>query len=113
MFRPNTTGLLMTQKGHNVYGEPDFAPPVEVRCGVVRLNRTAQKTTVRADSSGSRGASAEFVSDAKILFLPDVEIGIGDRFEIYGMKLRAVRIEPRIAVTGVHEHNEVDFEVWA
>lgn len=112
MFIPNTQGLLSSQAGTNLYGEPDFLEPRTVPCGVVKLNRIVQKTSVRADSSGSRGNSDEFVSQAKILFLPSSEVRTGDKFEIHGMMLRAIKVHPRISISGILEHYEVDFEAW-
>lgn len=112
MFLPNNSGLLAKRAGMNVYGEPSFAKATKTPCGVVRLNTTSQKTSVRADSSASRGAADELVSDAKILFPATALIDFGDRFEISGMVLRVIKVEPRYAVPGHLDHYEVDFEHW-
>jgi len=111
-FIPNTRGRLSRKVGNNVYNEAVFSEPKTVECGVVHLRGAAQKTSVRTDSSASRGNAEEVVAAAKILFQPHIEIGLGDRFEIAGLTLRVTSIQPRIAVTGQHDHNEVEFEVW-
>ncbi|MBO6507505.1 MAG: hypothetical protein JJ979_03300 [Roseibium sp.] len=112
MFVPNNKGELSSQEGHNVYGEPAFDPPVTVQCGVVRLNHTSQKTSVRTDSSASRGAAEESVASSKILFPADLSPVIGDKFEISGISLRIFKIEPRYSITGVLDHWECELEAW-
>jgi len=112
MFVPNTTGVLRRQTGSNIYGEPTYGHPKTVPCGVVRLAIAAEATSVRTDSSASRGAADEPEAVAKILFPANVDISIGDRFEIQTIILRCKKIEPRLAVTGKLDHWECDFDRW-
>ena len=112
-FYPNTTAKLSRQTGLNVHSEPTFSDPVTVECGIVNLNAQAKQTSVRADSSASRGAAEETVIVAKILFLPKAYPAIGDKVELHGMTLRCNAVQPRVAVSGILDHFECLFEVWA
>lgn len=112
MFIPNNKGQLQAFSGYNSTAEPQFAPAKSVLCGVVHLNKIVQKSTVRADSSGSRGSADEFVSISKILFPASVSIATGYKFRIAGLTLKATTVEPRYSVYGVIDHYEVDFEQW-
>jgi hypothetical protein len=113
MFLPNTTGLLTHKTGQDRFAQATYAEPKTVPCGIVHLNKAAAKTSVRTDSSASRGNAEEQVSVAKILFPITVAIVAGDKFEIQGITLRVLTIEPRLDVLGRHDHNEVDFGSWA
>ncbi len=110
MFQPNTFGLWSKLTGTNAYGETTWARAKKVACAVVGLEGQLKKTSVRADSSASRGSADEKVSVAKLLFPVVVKPKIGDRFEFNGMKLRFILVQPRYAVTGVLDHYECEFE---
>ena len=114
MFRPNMIAMISTPTGPNLFGESEYGTPEKALCGVVRLVNKRDKTTVRADSSASRGNSDERTFDAKILFSPNREIFIGDKVQISGFTLRVMNCHPRYAVntTGNVDHYEVDLETW-
>ncbi|SER25963.1 hypothetical protein SAMN05216548_1148 [Faunimonas pinastri] len=112
MFIPNNTGRLSRKIGMTIKAEARFSIPETVDCGVVSLANTDQKTSVRSDSSASRGSAQETVSDAKILFPATVTIIAGDRFEIAGFTLKVITVQPRYSVLGILDHYEVDFAHW-
>lgn len=111
MMIPNTFGMLSRFTGMNGYSEPSYAAAVRVPCAVVHVNKIVAKTSVRTDQSASHGAIEETTSVSKILFQANVAIGIEDKFEILGVKLRATGIQPRNTVLGALDHNEVDFGI--
>lgn len=111
-FIPNTTALLSRMTGMDVHSEPTFSPAIKVECGIVGLNMESLKTSVRADSSASRGTIEEEVIAGKILFLPKASPAIGDKVVIQAMTLRCKAVQPRLAVTGDLDHYECKFEVW-
>lgn len=112
-FFPNNVGILRRNLGTNLYGESaGLGPDIACECGVVRLVATSQKTTVRADSSATRGAADEIVHQSKILFTTTVFPVIGDQLSIGGFVLRCVERHPRYSVLGALDHYECDFEVW-
>jgi hypothetical protein len=113
MFRPNTKGWLERRSGYTIDGVPNFTEPKEVPCAIVHLIPTEEKTSVRTDSSASRGAAEEVVGNRmKILFPVSVKPAAGDRFVIYGAAMRLISIEPRIAVNGRLDHYEAQAEMW-
>lgn len=114
MFRPNQIAMVSRPGARNLYGEQIYEPQMPVPCAVVKLIKTRRKTTVRADSSASRGNSAEVVSNSKLLFDPRFEIMLEDRVQIAGCTLRVIAVHPRFAVNtkGKVDHYEVDLETW-
>lgn len=114
MFIPNTTGVLAALTGNSIDGSPTFGTPATVRCGLVRLAEADEKTSVRTDSSASRGAAEEkIIKRGKVLFPASVTVAHGAKFTIYGVIMRVVSVEPRIAITGELDHHECDLEIWS
>lgn len=114
MFIPNTIGSLARFTGFTLDGMPNFATAVDVKCAVVRLAEADQKTSVRTDSSASRGSGEEtVVKNGKILFPVSVNPNAGDKFTIYTVSMRIMSVEPRIAVTGKQDHWECVLEFWS
>lgn len=111
MFRPNHTCQLYKIAGLNEFGERSFAAPISVDCGVVKFNVESEKTSVRADSSASRGKAEEVTADVKVLFPMIVPIEKGDVALIHGVFLEVTSVFPRQAVTGAFDHKECTFKV--
>lgn len=113
MFSPNLTGNIARRTGRDIHARPVFGPVTEVAFSLVSLMVGAQKTTVRADSSASRGGAEEIAAQTtKILLPPEVEPRIDDRF-FYRMDFRIIAVQPRITVGGDLDHWECDLEVLA
>lgn len=112
LFKPNQRCQHRKQMGHNAYGEEVLAESSTLKCAVVRISAGGQKSTVRADSSATRGAAEEVVSDAKILFEKGADINLNDQIEIAGILLRVISVEPRWNINGRLDHKEVDFFIW-
>lgn len=112
MYRPNTTGMLSRADAKNEFAERSYSDPVEVACAVVFLKTMIVKTTVRSDSSATRGNAEELTAQAKVLFSPSTDVKMNDKFEKDGVALRVVGVQPRRAVTGKLDHIEVDMEAW-
>lgn len=112
MFIPNQIALYSYKTGDNKFGEPTFSSNTSVQCAVVHFGAGYGKTSVRTDSSASRGNAEEQKIAAKILIASAIVPAPGHRLIIIGRTLRALTIEPRYAVTGKLDHYEVDYEVW-
>lgn len=112
MFLPNNRCTLRRQTGKNVYGEPTWSSQASVPCAVVHLDAHEAKTSVRADSSASRGAAEERVSMAKILFPVKIAPLAGWKVEIAGFQLRIAKVQPRWDVNGRLDHYETELELW-
>lgn len=112
MFRPNVYCEIQRRSGVNGYGKPAFSAPERVMCGIVRLERESLKTSVRADSSATRGSAKEAVATARILFLREVRLSEGDVVEVMGIKLTVQSVWPRHHVNGRFDHWQVDLEIF-
>lgn len=111
MFRPNQTGKLSTATGYDRFGQPLRSDPVNVAFAPVQTAVLAARTSVRADSSASRGSSDELTSKAKILVAKTATIKIGDRFETGGLSFVVVGVHARHSVLGRLDHFECDLEL--
>lgn len=112
MFIPNITGLISSPLPTNVYGESSYGPARVIACAVVHLTKSQQKTSVRTDSTASRGEARENISVTKILFPSTETVAINDRLEINGQILRIIGVETRYHVLGNIDHYEADADIW-
>jgi hypothetical protein len=112
MFQPNLVGTLKRLTGRDVHSRETWSDPIDCPFGPVNLDVGSQKTSVRSDSSASRGAADEIATmNAKILIAPFVQVAIGDRFEFDGMIFKITTKHTRRSVTGVVDHFECAMEI--
>ena len=112
MFEPNVLGQLRTRTGRDIHGRAIYGPLRGCPFGIVNLAIGSQKTTVRADSSASRGAADETVAQrAKILVPTYVTIKIGDQFLFDGMTFDVSAVHTRCGISGLVDHYEIDMEL--
>lgn len=113
MFKPNVhCTITRLESKYTLYGEQKEERSWRSMCGVVKLRMIDQQTTVRADSSASRGFAEESVADARLMFLPSSDITEGDIIEVDGRKVKVAIVHPRFSVTGRLSHKEVDCTAW-
>tara|TARA_B100000749_G_scaffold148090_1_gene113659 strand:+ start:648 stop:1013 length:366 start_codon:yes stop_codon:yes gene_type:complete len=111
MFRANTTCTLQSQTGElDIFGNPVFVKPVTVPCAVVSYDLSVQKSSVRADSSGSRGRAEQLEGVARFLFRRTQKIKTGDIITKDGFTLEVIEVFPRRDVSGRLDHLEVDMK---
>jgi hypothetical protein len=114
MFRPNQVCTIVVASGRtDVYGQPLAATRITERCAVVRLVVTNQPSSVRADSSASRGNAKELVSDSLILLAKTTAANIDDLIDIGGFKFRILSKHPRFAINGNLDHYEITASIWS
>jgi hypothetical protein len=113
MLIPNLSLTYKKRLATDLYGTESLGVQASERCAIVKLRYEAQHTTVRADSSGSRGYAAEFAASTKILVLKDTAIEIGDQITVQGIVLRVVSKFPRHSVIGLLDHFELTGVPWA
>lgn len=111
-MKPNITCKHQTQIGYDIHSQPIYGNVKSLKCLVVRYKSTAQKTTVRADSSASRGRNQEAVYDTIILFEPSSAVKKDDLIEIFGEKLRINSLEYRFKINGEIDHFECGLNIW-
>ena len=111
MFIPNgycqIRSLLPT---FNAYGEPDYGPKTTIPFAQVRYDTGITDSTVRADSSATRGNVKEFKASGRCLVPVTIKPTWGDIFIIHGKTFRAKQVEPRYNVLGQLDHYQVDYE---
>lgn len=112
MFRPNTFCFVSKRTGFDEWGREQHGDRQRVPCSVVRLQDSRVKSSVRADSSASRGRAREVEADAIVLLPPTLDVEIGDLVEIVGMTLEVNGKHPRLDIMGRHDHNEVSLSAW-
>lgn len=112
LFRPNLDCKIAKRTGTNVYGEETLGAPKAARCAIIELKLTVDRSSVRADSSASRGSAQEYQGTAKMLFPATIDLARDDQVQVLTHKLRVVSIFPRHSLNGVLDHYEVELTVW-
>lgn len=114
MFKPNIVCKIYRSSGQtDVYGQPKPSTIVMERCSIIDLNMKSLKTTVRADSSASRGAASEEILDALLLMTKTTKAQIEDVVEVAGVKIRITKKFPRHDIGGKLNHYEVGGMIWS
>jgi len=113
MFQPNAFCTLRLRGGRDKYGQERLLDPIEIGYAPVNMNITADKTSVRSDSSASRGQAEEMTSrNAKILVPAGTIVKHGDQVDIDGESFRVSGRHVRKSVFGVVDHIELLLEAW-
>jgi len=114
MFKPNISCRVHRSSGaSDVYGQPLPTTIINERCAVINLDLKSLRTTVRADSSASRGAASEEVLNAFLLMTKNTQVQIDDVVEVTGIKIRVMRKFPRHSLKGVLDHYEIGGTIWS
>lgn len=108
MFIPNNTCYIRRAGGVNRNGEKTFSPKESIRFGLVRFDLKVEDSTVRADSSATRGNVKEFHASGRILVPVSVKPNYGDIVIVEGRVFRIKEVEPRFNVLGFLDHYELD-----
>lgn len=114
MFTPNQQGILRIVTGRDVRGRPSWGTPNSVSFGIVSLNVGAMKTSVRADSSASRGSADEkAMVRGKVLFAKTTVVKNDAILTFDGSEFKVISVHSRYGVTGRLDHYECDLEFYA
>jgi len=112
MFIPNLIGQLYRREAYNRYGQARHGDAVACPFAFVNISIGAEKTSVRADSSASRGAADEMLAErAKILVAKFISISVGDKFAFEGQSYLVQAVHARRNVFGRIDHFECDLEL--
>lgn len=113
MFSPNQScRIRLTSGKSDVRGQPIPGRIIAERCAVVKLLVTNEKSSVRADSSASRGNAQEMEATSIILLSIMTQANIDDIILIAGVELRIKGRHPRFDVTGALDHFEMHAILW-
>lgn len=107
MFRPNVRAEIRGKVSRDLYGKATYGPATPVMVGIVGLNGFVDQTSVRADSSASRGSAEQEELQAKILVSPQVQVDEGDIMDILGFSIEITAVQPRLNTQGILDHREL------
>lgn len=114
MFRPNQKCRIQLASGKNdVHGQPTPGRYVTEGCSIVKIDVTNEKSSVRADSSASRGNAMESEAVSVILLTRTTQAKANDIVEVAGYKLRVMGRQPRYDVNGRLDHIEISATMWS
>lgn len=99
--------VIKNKISNDIYGEPVFGSGINSFCAVIKLNKIKAATTVRVDSSGTRGHADEQTLDAKLLIKPNAIIDLDDFISVSGMTMKVSAIRQQFSIGGRLDHIEV------
>lgn len=118
-LRPRTPCVISKKTGgFDMYGrETHRIRRTKTKCSIVNLYNETEKTSVRADSSASRGRADEQVADVRVLLRPKEKISTGDLIEITlqggdPIVMQVNRIFRRPDIDGAIHHIDVEGDLW-
>lgn len=118
-LRPRTPCVISTKTGgYDMYGrETHKETRRKTKCSIVSMYNETEKTSVRADSSASRGRADEQVADVRVLLKPNEKIKTGDLVTITlkggdPITMQVNRIFRRPDVGGDIHHIDVEGDIW-
>lgn len=104
---------IYRKSGVNIYGDAKYEFIQRAQVGVVRFVESIDKTSVRADSSASRGKAEQAEFDAVFIAPLDVSIKMEDVLIMDGKKMRVDYIHRRWGLRGRAGHYEIGANIWA
>lgn len=112
-FLPNLKATLRRARDeYTATGSVTYADPEPIRLAVVTLGGNVSKTSVRADSSASRGAAEELRHEARLMMPVKVKPRLYDRVEVGGWDIEIKEVIPRWDIFGKLDHYQVDGDRW-
>lgn len=113
MFIPNAYCTVRRRNGTNLYGKAIYTKPQTIRCGVVRLSEMSSPTSVRTDSSASRGSAKEERAISRLLVPANTKLVSGDEVTLGEFVLTVNGVQPRYAINGKIDHWQVELIIGA
>lgn len=96
----------------NVYGEAQLQFVRKTNVGVVKFEQSNEKSSVRADSSGSRGKANLELFDAVLVIPLEAAVQLDDVLILEGQKLKVSSVHRRWGLRGRPGHLEVGANIW-
>lgn len=107
VIKMNVPCKISTIAKFDVYGEPIISPAIPSVCAVVKFVTTAASTTVRTDSSATRGNAEELTASVILLLSKKVEPQIDNLITLRGTTVRVISVQPRYDVMGRLDHYQI------
>ena len=112
LFNPNQTCIIIKNVGYNIYGEPVREERITERCALLNASGSMKKSSVRADSSASRGNALEKTADYWLILTASTKAELDDLIEIHGVRVKINQLIPRYSLAGKHDHTEAYCSMW-
>lgn len=112
LFNPNATCVIIKNAGYNVYGEPERTERIQERCAILNAGISMKKSSVRADSSASRGNAFEKIADYWLILEYFTTAEIDDLIEVNNIQVKILQLIPRYGLDGKHDHTEALCQMW-
>ncbi len=107
MFRPNLDCVVRQKAGNDLYGMPTLGARKKERCAIVKKVLRNDKTSVRADSSASRGNAREMEANVLILMTATTTAEIDAVIDVVGDRFRVISKHGRYSIAGKLDHYEL------
>lgn len=96
----------------DIYGQKHIAQRVTENCAILRSKKNTTKSSVRADSSASRGNAQEITADYWLILEKNTCAELDDLIEFFGLRLKIIGLHPRFSIRGEHDHTEALCKIW-
>lgn len=115
MFLPNLILNITRKKGFTEDGEETFYDPIQVKGSIINLRNRLDRSSVRADSSASRGRAEQYEADVRLLIVAGADVERDDLVTVDawpGKKYQVSEVFPRFNLQGKIDHLQVDCVIW-
>jgi hypothetical protein len=102
---------ILKVTGHDLYGAEITGCKKREFCAVLELSRSAVFSTVRVDSSATRGAANESRAVAKLLLSSRTSAEIGDLIVVHSYRLKVASKSPQFSASGKLNHYMIECDI--
>lgn len=112
LFVPNQRCIIVKMGAMDIYGQKHVERRITENCAILKAKKNSAKSSVRADSSASRGNAQEITADYWLILEKDTEADIDDLIEFKGLRLKIIGLHVRFSIRGEHDHTEALCKIW-
>lgn len=112
LFVPNQRCVIVKMSAMDIYGQKHVERRINENCAILKSKKNSTKSSVRADSSASRGNAQEITADYWLILEKNTQAEIDDLIEFRGLRLKIIGLHPRFSIRGDHDHTEATCKIW-
>lgn len=112
LFNPNQRCVIVKMGKMDIYGQRHIDKRISEKCAILQSKKSTTKSSVRADSSASRGNAQEITADYSFVLERTTVAEINDLIEFNSLRLKIVGLHPRFSIRGEHDHTEALCTIW-
>lgn len=113
ILMPNIVATLRRQTGFTAQGRPTWGGETSLKVAIVSLRTLSERSSVRADSSASRGRAEETRADGVVLVPPEIAVHVSDRLHMLGLTYEITSVFPRHGLGGTLGHTQIELKILA